>query len=172
MHLDVRRSRERVTVGPVDGPTMKIPAVVDITATGVEPYDLGLRLAWDEDENCLTLRELKFSAPPQGERVRMSRIASVNISQMIERILEAEILGAEGWPGVVALHSAADPVAVDALVYRLSLALGGQKPSATVATARGLAPSSGPKRVAAARLAGLIPPTKPGRPTAAHTPPG
>ena len=41
------------------------------------------------------------------------------------------------------------------------------KPTATVARARGLSPASGPKRVLAARKAGLLPETEPGKPAGA-----
>jgi|GEM_PF-1129126 hypothetical protein len=147
---------------------MAIPATFDITVTEFEPYDLRLRLEWSDTESRLTLRELTFRAQPDGgERVRMSHIIRIAISELIEKILVGEVLGGPGWPGVIADHAAHDPVAVDALVYRLSLALGGQAPSASVAIARGLSPASGPKRVAAARHAGLIPHTDPGKPSAA-----
>jgi hypothetical protein len=72
--------------------------------------------------------------------------------------------GPGGWQQLVAEHGDDDPIAVDALVYLLSHALGGQSPSATIAIARGLSPASGPKRAANARQAGLIPPAvEPGK---------
>jgi hypothetical protein len=48
-------------------------------------------------------------------------------------------------------------------MYRLAYALGGQRPAATVAIARGLALSTGPKRAAHARQLSLIPPAEPGK---------
>ena len=64
---------------------------------------------------------------------------------------------------IIADHPDDDPIAVDALVYRLAYALGGQKPAATIAIARGLSPATGPKRAHHARQAGLIPPAEPGK---------
>jgi hypothetical protein len=95
--------------------------------------------------------------------VRMSRINQLALSDVIERALTDDVLAPGGWPTVVADHPDDDQVAVDAVVYRLAHALGGQKPAATVAIARGLALASGPKRAAHARQAGLIPPAEPGK---------
>jgi hypothetical protein len=53
------------------------------------------------------------------------------------------------------------------LIYLLAVALQSPKPTATVALARGLSPASGPKRVLAARKAGLLPETEPGKPAGA-----
>jgi hypothetical protein len=95
----------------------------------------------------------------------MSRINQISLAEVIERCLVADVLGGpDGWPKLVAEHADADPVSVDALVYLLSHALGGQSPAATVAIARGLSQASGPKRVSNARQAGLIPPAvEPGK---------
>jgi hypothetical protein len=156
----------RVTVGPPGGPTCTIPAGFTITTKGDSPYDLRLELAWNEREGRLTLREATFTATGEHEPVRMSWIMRIAIAEVIERVLQAHVLGEAGWPGVVAAHPEADQEHIDALVYLLSVALGGQRPSATVALARGLSPASGPKRVSIARQAGLIPATEPGKPSA------
>jgi hypothetical protein len=157
----------QVTVGPPGGPTYTIPAGFTITTTGMGPYDLRLRLAWSEDERRHTLREATFTATDEREPVRMSKIMRVAIAELIERVLQEHVLGEQGWPGVVAAQPPdVDQEHVDALVYLLSVALGGQRPSATVAIARGLSPASGPTRVSIARKARLIPATEPGRPSA------
>ena len=93
----------------------------------------------------------------------MSRINQLALADIIERTLTDDIIGPDGWQQIVADHPDADPVAVDALIYRLAYALGGQKPAVTIATARGLSPATGPKRANQARHAGLIPPAEPGR---------
>jgi hypothetical protein len=64
-------------------------------------------------------------------------------------------------------HSDHDALAVDALIYLLAVAFQSPKPTATVALARGLSPASGPQRVLAARKAGLLPETEPGKPAGA-----
>jgi hypothetical protein len=163
----VAAAARKVTVGPAGGPTYKIPAGFKITSTGDGPYDLKLTLEFSEEERRHTLREVTFTSTDGGEPVRMSQIMRVAIAELIERTLEEHVLGEAGWPGVVAAQDAdLDQERVDALVYLLSVALGGQRPSATVAVARGLSPASGPKRVSIARKAGLIPATEPGKPSA------
>lgn len=167
MSHSVTAASRKVVVGPPGGPTYKIPAGFKITSTGDAPYDLRLTLQWSEEERRHTLREVTFTSTDGGEPVRMSQIMRVAIAELIERVLEEHVLGAEGWPGVVAAQAPdLDQERVDALVYLLSVALGGQRPSATVAVARGLSPASGPKRVSIARKAGLIPATDPGKPSA------
>ena len=76
---------------------------------------------------------------------------------IIHRALETEYLGPTGWAGLLDKHRDRDPLAVDALIYLLAVAFQSPKPTATVALARGLSPASGPKRVMAARKAGLLP---------------
>jgi len=167
MAYAVTPAAQQVTVGPPGGPTYAIPAGFTITTTGEPPYDLRLRLAWSEAERRHTLREATFTSIDEREPVRMSKIMRVAIAELIERALQDHVLGEDGWPGVVAAQpSDADQEHVDALVYLLSVALGGQRPSATVAVARGLSPASGPKRVSIARQLGLIPATEPGKPSA------
>lgn len=154
-----------IAVGPPGGPLVKIPAAYTITVAGEPPYDLRLDVAWDPSLGRHTLHELTITEQPDGVYVRMSRISQIALAELIERSLVADVLGGpDGWPQLVAEHAEDDPGAVDALVYLLSHALGGQSPSATIAIARGLSPASGPKRAANARQAGLIPPAvEPGK---------
>jgi hypothetical protein len=165
MTTDVKRRAGMITVGPPDGPQVKIPAAYTITVTGEAPYDLRLDVNWDPNLGRHTLHELTITEQPDGVYVRMSQMGQIALTETIERCLVADVLGGpEGWPKLVAEHADDDPVAVDGLVYLLSHALGGQSPSATVAIARGLSQASGPKRVANARQAGLIPPAvEPGK---------
>lgn len=69
-----------------------------------------------------------------------------------------------------AVGASHDPLSVDALINLFAVAFQSPKPTATVALARGLSPASGPKRVLAARKAGLLPDTEPGKPAGALTP--
>lgn len=167
MPISTTAKSRQVTVGPPGGPTFKIPSAFTLVATDEAPYDLRLGLEWSVEEGRLALREITFTAPDGAPPVRMAQIMRVAIAELIERTLEAEVLGDGGWPAVVASQPPdVEQERVDALVYLLSVALGGQRPSATVAVARGLSPASGPKRVATARKAGLIPETEPGKPSA------
>jgi hypothetical protein len=165
METIVQRRAGTVTVGPPHGPNLKIPTHYVITITGEPPYDLRLGVTWEPSLGRHTLHELTITEQANGEYVRMSRINQIALAEIVERSLVADVLGGpDGWQQLVADHADADPVAVDALVYLLSHALGGQSPSATVALARGLSQASGPKRVANARQAGLIPPAvEPGK---------
>ena len=163
MQIDVTKSRERISVGPPGGPTEKIAAACTIKVTGLHPYDLRIRLEWVASEAKLSVRELNYAARPGGEPVRLANINRMALTELLRGALETAFLGAEGWAGVLARHPDDDQVAVDALIYLLAVALDSQKPSATVAMARGMSPASGPKRVATSRKAGLIPKTAPGR---------
>jgi hypothetical protein len=165
MTTDVKRRGGMINVGPPDGPHVKIPAAYTITVTGEPPYDLRLDVTWDPNLGRHTLHELTITELPDGVYVRMSRIGQIALAELIERSLVNDVLGgSDGWQKLVAEHAEEDPVAVDALVYLLSHALGGQSPSATIAIARGLSPASGPKRAVHARQAGLLPPAaEPGK---------
>ena len=159
----VERRSGKVTVGPPGGPTHTIPERFVVTVTDAPPYDLRLDVTWDPTLGRHTLHQLTLTQQPGGEYVRMSRINHLALADIIERALTDDVVGPLGWPHIVAAHPDEDPVAVDALIYRLAHALGGQRPAATIAIARGLALSTGPKRAGHARHAGLIPPAEPGK---------
>ncbi len=152
-----------VIVGPPGGPTHTIPTRFLVAVTEVPPYDLLMDVTWDPQLGRHTLHELTLTEQSGGEYVRMSRINQLALADIIERALTDDVVGPDGWSRIVDAHPDADPVAVDALVYRLAFALGGQRPAATIAVARGLSPASGAKRAGNARQAGLIPPAEPGR---------
>jgi hypothetical protein len=152
-----------IKVGPPGGPTHTIHAAFTIWLTDEPPYDLRLDVTWDPSLGRHTLHELTMTEQPGGDYVRTSRINQLALADIVERTLTDAVLGPEGWPSVVAAHRDADPIALDALIYRLAYAVGGQRPAATIAMARGLALSTGPKRAAIARQAGLIPPAEPGK---------
>ena len=123
-------------VGPPGGPTLKIPSGFTIRATDVEPYDLELDVKWDPQHGRHTLRKLTIEARDDSDDVRMSKINQLKLREIVSTALVRENSSAmaggnRSWP-TIANH---DQVAVDALVYLLSHALGSQKPSATVATA-------------------------------------
>ncbi len=163
MATRVERRSGKVIVGPPGGPTHIIPDRFIVAVTDEPPYDLRLDVTWDPHLGRHTLHQLTLTEQAGGEYVRMSRINQLALADIIERALTEDVIGADGWPRILAEHPDADQVAVDALVYRLAYALGGQRPAATIAIARGLALSSGPKRAAHARQLGLIPPAEPGR---------
>lgn len=166
MRFDVEIGRGRESVGPPGGPSVTVPTSFTISVTDHPPYDLRFRTVWNDNERRLTIREATFSATTDDEAVRMASMIRVAVADIVDRAMEQEVLGERGWEGVVADHPDDDPICVDALVYLLSVALGSPKPSANVALARGLSAASGPKRVGAARKAGLLPETESGKPSA------
>lgn len=160
-HVPTRSGK--VAVGPPGGPSVTIPTHFVISITDEPPYDLLLDVTWDPTLGRHTLHKLTLTEQAGGDYVRMSRVNQLALADLIERSLTDCILGDGGWPGLLAEHADEDPVRVDALIYLLAHALGGQKPAATIAVARGLALSTGPKRAIHARQAGLIPPAEPGK---------
>jgi hypothetical protein len=163
MKVDVQRRKGTVTVGPPEGPVRQIPAAFTITISDHEPYDLRLDVAWSPTMGRHTLRRLTITAQDGDEYVRMSKMNQIAFAEIIETALHDHVIGADGWKQILDDHADHDPVAVDALIYLLSHALGGQRPAATIAVARGLSPATGPKRAANARHAGLLPPAEPGK---------
>ena len=157
---------ETTEVGPLGGPTHKVPTEVNITIRETDPYDVDLQLKWSSRESKLVPTRVTFTSDPNGEPISVSRIARISVRDAMQTDLELEVLGVNSWQGIVKDNEGSDPVAIDALIYLLAIAVNSPHPSATVATARGLAPSSGPKRVSEARKRGLIPLTKPGKASA------
>jgi hypothetical protein len=163
MRITINPSRGRVTVGPPGGPTETIPAAVTVTITDTVPYDVEARLEWSATVGKLAVRSIRCTAVPGGDDVSPAGIARIALRDTVQTALETEYLGGTGWPGLLAKHGDHDPLSVDALIYLLAVAFQSPKPTATVALARGLSPASGPKRVLAARRAGLLPDTEPGK---------
>lgn len=161
----VTQRRGAVEVGPPGGPKLKIPSAFTIRVTDLEPYDLELHVQWDPSHGRHTLRKLTIEAVDEGDYVRMSKINQLKLREIVSTALAQELIGDGGWQRIVTDHSHHDAVAVDALIYLVSHALGSPKPSATVALARGLSPATGPKRVSIARLLGYLPPAEPGKAT-------
>ncbi len=167
MRIDITPGRGRITVGPPGGPTETIPASVTVTITDTIPYEVEARLEWSTTVGKLAVRKVCCTSIPGGDDVSPTGIARMSIRDTIQAALEAEYLGGTGWSGLLDKHSDRDPLAVDALIYLLAVAFQSLKPTATVAIARGLSAASGPKRVLAARKAGLLPETEPGKPAGA-----
>ena len=163
MRIDITPGRGRVVVGPPGGPTETIPASVTVTITDTLPYDVEARLEWSPTVGKLAIRKICCTALPGGDDVSPIGIARIALRDTVQAALEAEYLGGTGWPGLLAKHGDHDPLSVDALIYLLAVAFQSAKPTVTVALARGLSPASGPKRVLAARKAGLLPETEPGK---------
>ena len=163
MRIDIIPGRGRISVGPPGGPTETIPASVTVTITDTFPYDVEARLEWSATVGKLAVRRVCCTSLPGGDDVSPAGMAGIALRDTIQKALETEYLGGTGWPALLDKHSDREPLAVDALIYLLAVALQSPKPTATVALARDLSAASGPKRVLAARRAGLLPETEPGR---------
>ena len=159
--------RGRIAIGPPGGPTETIPTAVTVTITDTAPYDVEARLEWSPTVGKLAVRQRLLHRPARRRGRSPAGIARIALRDTVQTALETEYLGGTGWPGLLDKHRDHDPLAVDALIYLLALAFQSPKPTATVALARGLSPASGPKRVLAARQAGLLPETEPGKPAGA-----
>jgi hypothetical protein len=154
MDIDIT-TRGKIPVGP-DKLARAVPRSARIVVTGKDPYDLEIRLSWDDDEQRLAPDDVRITRRPDGIPVRAAELARISISQLVEATLVAEVLDSRGWPGIVADNRDADPAAVDALIYALAHALGGHNPTQTVALARDLQPGSAIKRVMRARELGYL----------------
>ena len=148
-------TRGKVPVGP-NGMARSVPRSVRIVVTDKDPYDLDIRLTWDDDEQRLVPDDVRVTRRPDGIPVRAADLARIQIGQLIEANLAGEVLDSRGWSGIIEDHVDADPPAVDALIYALAHALGGHNPTQTVALARNLQPGSAIKRVMRARQLGYL----------------
>ena len=154
MHLDVS-TQGSVTVGP-SGLERGIPQSARVFVTGKPPYDLELALEYDDSEARLVLDQIKILRQTEGIPVRTAELQQVRIPDLIATSLRGQVLDHRGWQGLIEDHPDHDQVAVDALVYSLAHALADPRPTQTVATARGLKPGSGIKRVMRARELGFL----------------
>ena len=134
----------------------RFPVTFRIVVTDKDPYDLDIRLSWDDDEQRLVPEDVRVTRRPNGMPVRAAELARIKIGQLIEANLAGEVLDSRGWSGLIEDHADADPAAVDALIYALAHALGGHNPTQTVALARNLQPGSAIKRVMRAREMGFL----------------
>ena len=154
MQFDIT-TRGKVSVGP-DGLTRSVPRSARIVVKDKDPYDLDIRLSWDDDEQRLVPEDIRVTRRPDGIPVRAAELARIKIGELIATNLVAHVLDSRGWEGIIEDHPKADPAAVDALIYALAHAVGGHNPTQTVALARGLQPGSAIKRVMRARELGYL----------------
>jgi hypothetical protein len=148
-------TRGQVRVGP-KGLARPVPRSARIVVTDKDPYDLDIRLSWDDDEQRLVPDDIRITRRPDGIPVRAAELARIKIGELIATNLVAEVLDERGWAGIIEDHPDTDPAAVDGLIYALAHAVGGHNPTQTVASARNLQPGSAIKRVMRARELGYL----------------
>jgi len=154
--------RGKVLVGP-NGLARPVPRSARVTITGKDPYDLDIRLNWDDDEQRLVPDDVRINRRADGRPIRVAELARIRFGDTIAASLATEVLDTRGWAGIIEDHPRADPPAVDALIYSLAHALGTHNPTQTVGLARGLQPGSAIKRVMRARELGYLGEAQKGR---------
>ena len=147
--------RGKVLVGP-NGMARPVPRSATVTVTGKDPYDLDIRLNWDDDEQRLVPEDVRITRRPEGIPVRVAELARLRLGETIAASLAAAVLDTRGWAGIIEDHPDVDPAAVDALIYALAHTLGSHNPTQIVGMARGLQPGSAIKRVMRARERGYL----------------
>ena len=60
-----------------------------------------IQLTWDDDEQRLVPDDVRVTRRPDGIPVRAADLARIKIGQMIETNLDAEVLDARGWSGII-----------------------------------------------------------------------
>ena len=107
MEFDIT-TRGKVSVGP-NGLARTVPRSVRIVVTDKDPYDLDIRLSWDDDEQRLVPDDVRVTRRPDGIPVRAADLGRIQIGQLIETNLTAEVLDSRGWSGIIDDHPDADP---------------------------------------------------------------
>ena len=82
MEFDIT-TRGKVPVGP-NGLARNVPRSVRIVVTDKDPYDLDIRLVWDDDEQRLVPDDLRVTRRPNGIPVRAADLGRIKIGQLIE----------------------------------------------------------------------------------------
>ena len=75
--------RGKVPVGP-NGLARTVPRSVRIVVTDKDPYDLDIRLSWDDDEQRLVPDDVRVTRRPDGIPVRAADLGRIQIGQLIE----------------------------------------------------------------------------------------
>ena len=76
-------TRGKVSVGP-NGLARTVPRSVRIVVTDKDPYDLDIRLSWDDDEQRLVPDDVRVTRRPDGIPVRAADLGRIQIGQLIE----------------------------------------------------------------------------------------
>ena len=82
MEFDIT-TRGKVSVGP-NGLARTVPRSVRIVVTDKDPYDLDIRLSWDDDEQRLVPDDVRVTRRPDGIPVRAADLGRIQIGQLIE----------------------------------------------------------------------------------------
>ena len=92
---DIELACGRGWVGPSEI-SRNVPRWAGIAVTGVDPYDVDIRVNWDEDEQRLVAGDMRITRRPNGPAVRASDVAALKLGQLIGEALIAEVLDDRG----------------------------------------------------------------------------
>ena len=95
--------RGKVLVGP-NGLARPVPRTARVVITDKDPYDLDIRLNWDDDEQRLVPDDVRITRRPDGQPVRAAELARLRIGETIAACLTAEVLDIRGWSGIIDDH--------------------------------------------------------------------
>ena len=124
------------------------------------------RLEWCATVGTLAVCKVCCTALPGGDDVSPTGLSRLALRDTVPTALETEYLGGTSWPGPHQKHSTR-PAGCRCVDLPARRRLSEPEAHRHVAVARGLSPASGRKRVLAARRAGLLSETEPGRPAGA-----
>ena len=146
-----------------EDPRYTVPAQVSLTLTDVEPYEFQLETTYNAETGLYEDDRLTITRTEGGPQITMAELQKVRLRDLAVQAMESELIGAHGWPSVVAEYDDVEQAKVDALVYRLAYALGSRRPTECVAEARGIGQPAATRRVQRARDKGLLRAATPGR---------
>ena len=89
--------RGRVLVGP-NGMSRPVPRSATVTVTGKDPYDLDIRLNWDDDEQRLVPEDVRITRRAEGIPVRVAELARLRLGETIAASLAARCSTPEDGP--------------------------------------------------------------------------
>jgi hypothetical protein len=144
-------------------PRYVVPAQVAVTLTDLEPYEFQLETTYNAETGLYEDEKLTITRTEDGPQITMGELQKVRLRDLAVQAMESELIGAHGWPSIVADHDDVEQAKVDALVYRLAYAIGSRRPTECVAEARGIGQPAATRRVQRARDKGLLRAATPGR---------
>ncbi len=146
-----------------DDPRYVVPAQVTLMLTELEPYEFRLEATYNAETGLYEDDRLTITRTEDGPQITAAELQKVRLRDLAVQAMESELIGAHGWPSVVADYEDVEQAKVDALVYRLAYALGSRRPTECVAEARGIGQPAATRRVQRARDKGLLSAATPGR---------
>ena len=160
MQIQVKSRGKALLAGD---PRYVVPARVVLTLTQLEPFEFELETTYNAETGIYEDDRLTITRTEGGPQITMAELQTVRLRDLVTQAMESELIGAHGWPSIVADFDEIEQSKVDALVYRLAYAIGSRRPTECVAEARGIGQPAATRRVQRARDKGLLRAATPGR---------